>query len=173
MRTFYWAWSLILFAAIIVQIGLAGYGAFYAANKLEDEGSTIDEDVFFDGFELHAGWGYLVILLGLLFMVIGLIAGIGKWRLGRHGLLFAAALRPAVACLDRLRAAVPGRVPSSDQRRSHRCVEWMDRLGRVATLAREESGSSRSGPGRARLASSYSGSLWCSAPIRNGVLTPA
>ena len=30
-----------------------------------------------------------------------------------------------------------------------------------------------SGPGRARLASGYSGSLWCSAPIRNGVLTPA
>ena len=49
MRTFYWAWSMILFAAIIVQIGLSGYGAFYAANKLEDEGSTIDEDVFFDG----------------------------------------------------------------------------------------------------------------------------
>jgi hypothetical protein len=37
---------------------------------------------------LHAGWGYLVILLGLIFMIIGLIAGIGKWRLGRHGLLF-------------------------------------------------------------------------------------
>ena len=50
--------------------------------------STIDEDVFFDGFGLHAGWGYLVIPLGLLFMVIGIIAGIGKWRLGRHGLLF-------------------------------------------------------------------------------------
>ena len=88
MRTLYWAWSLILFAAIIVQIGLAGYGAFYAANKLEDEGSTIDEDVFSDGFGLHAGWGYLVILLGLIFMVIGIGAGIGKWRLGRHGLLF-------------------------------------------------------------------------------------
>ena len=49
MRTF-WAWAMILFVAIVVQIGLAGYGAFYAANKLEDEGSTIDEDVFFDGF---------------------------------------------------------------------------------------------------------------------------
>ena len=88
MRTFYWAWSLILFAAIIVQIGLAGYGAFYAANKLEDEGSTINDDVFMDGFGLHAGLGYLVILSGLVLMILGLIAGIGKWRLGRHGLLF-------------------------------------------------------------------------------------
>jgi hypothetical protein len=79
---------MILTAAIVVQIGLAGYGAFYAANKLDDEGSTIDDEVFMDGFGLHAGLGYLVILLGLVFMVIGLAIGIGKWRLGRHGLLF-------------------------------------------------------------------------------------
>ncbi len=41
-----------------------------------------------DGFGLHAGVGYLVILGGLILLVLGLIAGIGKWRLGRHGLLF-------------------------------------------------------------------------------------
>jgi hypothetical protein len=79
---------MLLTALIVVQIGLAGYGAFYAANKLEDEGSTIDDEVFMDGFGLHAGVGYLAILGGLIFMVIGLVAGIGKWRLGRHGLLF-------------------------------------------------------------------------------------
>ena len=88
MRTVYWAWSMILTAAIVVQIGLAGYGAFYAANKLDGEGATIDDDTFMDGFGFHAGFGYLVILLGLIFMIIGLAAGIGKWRLGRHGLLF-------------------------------------------------------------------------------------
>ena len=88
MRTIYWAWSMILTAAIVVQIGLAGYGAFYAAHKLDDEGSTINDDTFMDGFGLHAGFGYIVILLGLIFMIIGLAAGIGKWRLGRHGLLF-------------------------------------------------------------------------------------
>ncbi|MBA3432513.1 MAG: hypothetical protein H0U08_00295 [Actinobacteria bacterium] len=89
MRTIYWVWSMILFVAIVIQVGLAGYGAFYAASKLEDEGSTIDEDVFFDGFGLHAGFGYLVVLLGLVFLVLGVIAGIGRWRLGQHGLLFA------------------------------------------------------------------------------------
>jgi len=88
VRTLYWAWSMILTAAIVVQIGLAGYGAFYAANKLDGEGATIDDDTFMDGFGLHAGFGYLVILLGLIFMIIGIVAGIGKWRLGRHGLLF-------------------------------------------------------------------------------------
>ena len=88
MRAIYWAWSTVLFAAIVVQVGLAGYGAFYAANKLDDEGSTIDEDVFFDGFVAHALFGYILILAALLLLVIGAIAGIGKWRLGRHGVLF-------------------------------------------------------------------------------------
>jgi hypothetical protein len=88
VRTIYWLWSMLMFAAIVIQVGLAGYGAFYAANKLDDEGSTIDEDVFFDGFGLHAGVGYLVVLLGLVFLALGVIAGIGKWRLGGHGLLF-------------------------------------------------------------------------------------
>jgi hypothetical protein len=88
VRTMYWAWAMLLFAAIVVQVGLAGYGAFYAANKLEDEGSTIDEDIFFDGFGAHALVGYLVLLAGLIFLVFGVIAGIGRWRLGRHGVLF-------------------------------------------------------------------------------------
>jgi hypothetical protein len=88
VRTLYAVWSWILFTAVVIQVGLAGYGAFYATNKLGDEGATIDEDVFFDGFVAHAIFGYIVILAGLIFMILGLIAGIGKWRLGTHGLLF-------------------------------------------------------------------------------------
>ena len=87
LRAVYRWWAVLLFVLIVVQVGLAGYGAFYAASKLDGEGATIDEDTFMDGFGLHAGVGYLVILAGLIFLVIGLIAGIGKWRLGRHGLL--------------------------------------------------------------------------------------
>ena len=88
MRTIYWAWAMVLFVLIVVQVGLAGYGAFYSANKLSDEGSTIDEDVFFDGFVAHALVGYIAVLAGLIFLAIGLVAGIGRWRLGRHGALF-------------------------------------------------------------------------------------
>ena len=87
LRALYRGWSALMFLLIIVQVGFAGYGAFYAASKLEDEGSTIDDDVYMDGFGLHAGFGYLVILAGLIFLAIGVAAGIGKWRLGRHGLL--------------------------------------------------------------------------------------
>ena len=88
MRTVYWIWSMVVLVMVVLQIGFAGYGAFYAAHKLEDEGSSITDKTFQDGFGLHAGFGYLVILAGLVLMIIGLIAGIGKWRLGKHGLLF-------------------------------------------------------------------------------------
>jgi hypothetical protein len=87
VRALYRWWSALLFLLIVVQVGFAGYGAFYAANKLEDEGSTIDDEVFMDGFGLHAGFGYIAILAGLIFLAIGVAAGIGRWRLGRHGLL--------------------------------------------------------------------------------------
>jgi hypothetical protein len=88
VRTIYWVWSWILFGAIVVQVGFAGYGAFDAAGKLEDEGSTIAEDVFHDGFGPHFALGYLIILAGLVFLLIGLVAGIGRWRLGMHGTIF-------------------------------------------------------------------------------------
>ncbi len=106
MRAVYRIWATLLFVLVIVQVGLAGYGAFYAANKLDDEGSTIDEDVFSDGFGFHIGLGYLVVLAGLVFLVIGVVAGIGKWRLGRHGVLF------ALLILQVLLAWIGGGVPA-------------------------------------------------------------
>ena len=42
MKTLYKWWAGLLLVCVIVQIGFAGYGAFYAANKLDDEGTTID-----------------------------------------------------------------------------------------------------------------------------------
>jgi hypothetical protein len=81
-------WSALMLLVVLLQIGFAGYGAFYVASKLDGEGTTVDEDAFIDGFGIHAGVGYLVILLGLIFLLIGVVAGIGKWRLGKHGLLF-------------------------------------------------------------------------------------
>jgi uncharacterized membrane protein YhaH (DUF805 family) len=87
VRTVYWFWSIVVMVMIAIQIGLAGYGAFYATHKLEDDGSSITDKVFEDGFGLHIGFGYIVFLATLVLLVLGVIAGIGKWRLGKHGLL--------------------------------------------------------------------------------------
>lgn len=87
MRTVYWFWSIVVLAMVVIQIGLAGYGAFYAAHKLEDEGSSITDKQFEDGFGIHMGFGYLIWLAVIVLLVIGVIAGVGKWRLGKHGVL--------------------------------------------------------------------------------------
>ncbi len=87
MKTVYKWWAGLLLLAVVLQIGFAGYGAFYVANKVDGDGKTIDSDGFTDGFGLHMGFGYIIWLLGIIFLVIGIIAGIGRWRLGRHGVL--------------------------------------------------------------------------------------
>ena len=86
MNALYRGWSALMFLLIILQVGFAGYGAFAIARDV-GEAKTIDEDKFEDYFGIHMGFGYLVVLAGLIFMVIGVAGGIGKWRLGRHGLL--------------------------------------------------------------------------------------
>jgi hypothetical protein len=87
VKTLYKWWAALLLVAVILQIGFAGYGAFYVAEKLDGEGNSINDKGFEDGFGIHMGFGYLVWLLGIIFLAIGVIAGIGRWRLGRHGLL--------------------------------------------------------------------------------------
>ena len=87
MRTVYWFWSIVVLVMVVLQIAFAGYGAFYAAHKLEDEGSSITDKTFEDGFGIHIGFGYLVWLAVMVLLVIGVIAGVGRWRLGKHGVL--------------------------------------------------------------------------------------
>lgn len=88
MKALYRWWSTLVFATIVVQVGLAGYGAFYVAGKTDNNG-VANSDTFDNGFGFHVVWGYLGVGLSMLVLVvIGLIAGIGKWRLGRQGVLF-------------------------------------------------------------------------------------
>ena len=86
LRSLYIGWSALVFLLVLIQVGFAGYGAFAIARDVDD-GLTVDEDRFEDLFGIHIGFGYLVVLAGLVFLLIGVAAGIGRWRLGRHGLL--------------------------------------------------------------------------------------
>ena len=88
MKTVYRWWATWVFVAVIVQVGLAGYGAFYTAHKTND-GGVVNQDTFDHGFDPHIVWGYLGVGVSIIvLLLIGVIAGIGKWRLGRHGILF-------------------------------------------------------------------------------------
>ncbi len=70
----------LVFIAVVVQVGFAGYGAFSVANDVD--GGTVNEDKFDDVFGLHAGFGYLVILLGLILLIVALIGGVERKRTG-------------------------------------------------------------------------------------------
>jgi hypothetical protein len=81
-QAIYRIWVTILTAAVVLQIFLAGYGAFDAAHKLEDDGSTIDDDAFNSSFEPHSTLGYLI-FLGTLVLLLLSFAARGKSRILR------------------------------------------------------------------------------------------
>lgn len=80
MKAVYKWWSTLLVAAVIFQIGLAGYGAFFVAGKEEDPGDFVTHKQFEDGWDFHAGFGYIVFLGGLIALVLALFARLGRPR---------------------------------------------------------------------------------------------
>jgi hypothetical protein len=84
MRAVYRYWSWLVFLAVVVQVGFAGYGAFSVVNDVDDAG-TVDEDMLEDGFGLHIGFGYLVLLTGLILLILALVA---RRRIKESAILF-------------------------------------------------------------------------------------
>jgi hypothetical protein len=103
LRTVYRYWSWFIFGLVVFQVGLAGYGAFYVANKV-DEG-TVNEDKFEEGFGIHWVVGMLIVLLILIGFFIALAGGIRGRRLGNAGLLLGLGILQIV--LAELGFAVP------------------------------------------------------------------
>ena len=137
MRAVYRWWATIVLLGVVVQVGFAGYGAFYVAHKV-DKG-VVNESKFEDGFGLHAGFGYLVVFGGLILLLLALAARVGKRRtlqtLGLAGLFIVQVLLawigfgvPAVGALHPINAlaifAFAGYLVST---------EW--RMKRVAPVA--------------------------------------
>lgn len=89
LRTIFRYWLLLLLALVVLQIAFAGYGAFDVADQVAD--GAVDEEAFEDSFGLHAGFGYLVVLVGLVTFLLALAARVGRQRvlhtLGIFGLL--------------------------------------------------------------------------------------
>ncbi len=92
LRTLYRIGAAILFAVVLVQIGAAGYGAFYAAHKLKDKGSTMTHKSFDHGFSFHQGFGYLIFIIAVVVFALALAS-----RLGKRSVLLALAAPVLVA----------------------------------------------------------------------------
>ena len=78
LRALYRYWVVIVFGAVLVQIGAAGYGAFYAADK-SDPG-PLSEKGFSHGFDVHDGLGYMIFLGSVILFLLALAGRLGKRR---------------------------------------------------------------------------------------------
>jgi Family of unknown function (DUF6220) len=87
MRAVYRWWTAIVIVAVLVQIAFAGYGAFYVVDKVDKAGTTITHDSVDHGWSPHSGFGYLVILLGILLVPIAFAAKVDRGRKRWSGLI--------------------------------------------------------------------------------------
>jgi heme/copper-type cytochrome/quinol oxidase subunit 2 len=71
----------IIFAAVVVQVALAGYGAFYAVDKADDNDS-VSKAAIDHGFNAHAIVGTLIVVVMLLLLIVA-VAGRLRGRWGR------------------------------------------------------------------------------------------
>jgi hypothetical protein len=78
MRTIFRWWLVIMAVLVLLQIAFAGFGAFDVTDKVA--AGSVDEESFEDSFGLHIGFGYLVLLGGLLTFILALVARVGRQR---------------------------------------------------------------------------------------------
>lgn len=80
LRTIYRYWTALLFLAVVVQVGAAGYGAFNVASKEGAKKPPVNETTFDKGFNFHNAFGYLIFLGAVLLLLLALGSRLGKQR---------------------------------------------------------------------------------------------
>jgi len=104
LRAIYRYWLALLVLAIVVQIGAAGYGAFYAADKADPGPMTHHQ--FDHGFSFHGGFGSIIIAAGILALLLALAA-----RLPRRTILMTLVLA-VLLVLQQVSASVGSSTPA-------------------------------------------------------------
>jgi len=79
LRAIYRFWAMLLFPAVIVQVGAAGYGAFNAAHKVSDT-TPLTQKQWDHGFGFHMAFGYILFLASVLLFLFALAARLGRKR---------------------------------------------------------------------------------------------
>jgi len=95
----------VIWVAVIVQVGAAGYGAFNAVHKADDN-DVVTKKAVEDGFGFHAALGTFIII-GMILLLIVTAAG----RLGRDKLKWTGGLA-ALGVLQMILAWIGGSVPA-------------------------------------------------------------
>jgi hypothetical protein len=90
---FRWLTS-ILFIAIVVQVGLAGYGAFNAIHKADHV--SVSKKTIEHGFDAHAALGTLIVVVMLLLLIAAVAAKAGPLAVRLAGVLLALGVLQAI-----------------------------------------------------------------------------
>jgi hypothetical protein len=106
MRSVYRYAAAVVFLGVLAQIGAAGYGAFYVANKLQNEGDVLGHTGFEHGWDFHSGFGYVVVVATIVLLLIAFAAKIGRPLIHLPIALAIAAVIQVL--LARLGESVPG-----------------------------------------------------------------
>jgi hypothetical protein len=77
----------LLFVAIVVQVALAGYGAFNATGKADDDASVAGKTIT-DGYNAHAVVGTIVVAIMIVLVLVAVVGRLGTpWVQWSSGLL--------------------------------------------------------------------------------------
>jgi hypothetical protein len=88
LNTAFRIWASLVSLAIIVQVGLAAYGAFNAVDKSDDNG-TIGKNAVSDGFNAHSALGYAIVAGSIILLVLAVLTRrTAPGRLRWTGLIF-------------------------------------------------------------------------------------
>jgi len=78
LRTFTRYWAALVFVGVLVQVGAAGYGAFYVSNKLQDKN---DKPLAFKPFDhawnFHGVFGTILVAAMIVMLLLYFAARIG------------------------------------------------------------------------------------------------
>jgi len=78
LRTFTRYWAALVFVGVLVQVGAAGYGAFYVSNKLQDKGDTLDHKHFDHAWNFHGIFGTILVAAMIVLLLLSFGARIGQ-----------------------------------------------------------------------------------------------
>jgi len=84
---FRWLTS-VLFVAIVVQVGFAGYGAFDVIHKAEQASVSVPKKTIEDAFNAHSALGPIIVLLMLVLLIVSLAGRLGESHLKFSGGIF-------------------------------------------------------------------------------------
>jgi hypothetical protein len=84
MRTAFRILASLTSLAVIVQVGLAGYGAFNAIDKADN--ASVTKKTIENGFDPHGAVGTIVVALMLILLIVALVA---RYKIRIAGILFA------------------------------------------------------------------------------------